>query len=73
MANNTSTFEEMLATIHSEPTYSDDTPKKCIDAQPDYKNEYHRHVKIIENLERENTDLKRTIVNMCKWLFCQKE
>ena len=56
----------------STSTFSDNIPKSCCDAQPDYKKEYYRHIEIIKKLETENAELKNTILNMCKWLFCQR-
>lgn len=61
-----------LSTEQSEPTYSADMPKSCFKAQPNYEQEYYRHIEIIRKLETENTELKNTILNMCKWLFCQR-
>lgn len=56
----------------STSTFSDNRPKSCCGAQPNYEQEYYRHIKIIKKLEKENTELKNTILNMCKWLFCQR-
>jgi hypothetical protein len=42
----------------------------CVhEAVVDYQKEYYRLTKENALLQRENTDLKETVIRMCKWLF----
>ena len=61
-----------LSTEQSEPTYSADMPKSCFKSQPNYEQEYYRHIEIIKKLEDENARLQKTILGMCKWLFAER-
>ena len=40
--------------------------------QPDYKNEYYRHIEIIKKLKDENAMLQRTVLGMCRCLFAER-
>lgn len=40
--------------------------------QPDYENEYYRHIEIIKKLEDENARLQKTILGMCKYFFAER-
>lgn len=40
------------------------------DCQPNYEEEYYRNIEKIVKLERENAELKNTIIAMCK-TFCK--
>lgn len=39
------------------------------DSHPDYKSAYNDHIAIIKELENEISELRNTIVNMCKSAF----
>ena len=39
------------------------------EATPNYEEEYQRLCKENSLLQKENADLKETVIRMCKWLF----
>lgn len=39
---------------------------------PDYESEYYKHIEIINNLKKENAELKKSILGMVIWLFKDK-
>lgn len=52
----------------SRPT--NETTISCNGCQPNYEEEYYRNIEKIVKLERENAELKDTIIAMCK-TFCK--
>lgn len=42
---------------------------KC---EPNYEQEYYRHIEEIKRLAKENKELKDALIGMCKTLFIEK-
>lgn len=42
------------------------------ECRPDYEMEYYRLIEEVKSLKSENATLRETILEMCKWLFAER-